>query len=167
MEKIVTGKAHVFGDNIDTDQIYPGRFVEFTDPQEIKKYVMIGARANFLETFERGDIVVGGINFGCGSSREHAVITLKTAGVGAVIAKSFARIFYRNAFNLGLPLIYCPDIDKVAAEGEELTVDIEKGTVTNNVTGVQVKMDPISDYALELLEAGGIKNLIREQYKNK
>jgi len=167
MEKIITGKAHVFGDNIDTDQIYPGRFVELVDPKEIAKYCMIGAKADFLNDFTRGDVIIGGTNFGCGSSREHAAITLTTAGVSAVIAKSFARIFYRNAFNLGMPLIVCKEIDTLELNDDEVTVDIEKWTITNNTNGKEAACEPISEYAMELLENGGIKNLIRKQYKNK
>jgi len=167
MEKVIVGKSHVFGNNIDTDQIYPGRFVELVDPVEIAKYAMIGAKENFLDHFTPGDVIVGGTNFGCGSSREHAVITLKSAGVGAVVAKSFARIFYRNAFNLGLPLIACKDIDQLELDGDQMQVDMENWVIKNKVTEKEVPCEPISEYAMELLEHGGIKNLIREQYKGK
>jgi 3-isopropylmalate/(R)-2-methylmalate dehydratase small subunit len=165
MQNIITGKTHVFGNNIDTDQIYPGRYLELVDPKEIAKHCLEGARANFVSEFTNGDIVVGGTNFGCGSSREQAAIALKSAGVGAVIAKSFGRIFYRNAINLGLVLIVCPEIDKFGLKGEELTIDIEKGTVTNNSTGSQISCEPISEYAMEILKNDGIKNMIKAQYK--
>jgi len=167
MKKVVTGKAHVFGNNIDTDQIYPGRYLELVDPSEIAKHCLEGARPSFVKDFTSGDIVVGGTNFGCGSSREHAAITLKSIGVSAVIAKSFARIFYRNSINLGLALIVCPEIDKLGlkGEGEEITIDIEKGTVVSG--GVQISCEPISEYAMEILENGGIKNMIRAQYGKK
>jgi len=167
MKKHLVGNVHVFGNNIDTDQIYPGRFVELVDPIEIAKYAMIGAKEDFLAHFTPGDVIIGGTNFGCGSSREHAVITLKSAGVGAVIAKSFARIFYRNAFNLGLPLIACKDIDELALVDGQMEIDMEKWTIKNVTTGKKVACEPISEYAMELLEYGGIKNLIKEQYKGK
>jgi len=169
MQKIITGKTHVFGNNIDTDQIYPGRYLELVDPEEIARHCMEGARPDFVSDFTVGDIVAGGTNFGCGSSREHAAITaitLKSIGVSAVIAKSFARIFYRNSINLGLALIVCPEIDKLNLKGrEEVTIDIEKGTVINNSVGVQISCEPISAYAMEILENGGIKNMIRAQFK--
>jgi len=167
MQKVISGKTHVFGNNIDTDQIYPGRYLELVDPEEIAKHCMEGARDSFMSEFTGGDIIVGGTNFGCGSSREHAAITLKSAGVGAVIAKSFARIFYRNSINLGLILIVCPEIDKLGLEGdcEKVAINIEKGTVTNSSTGVEISCEPISEYAMTILESGGIKNMIRAQYK--
>ena len=165
MQKVITGKTHVFGINVDTDQIYPGRYLELVDPEEIARHCMEGARAGFMSEFVCGDIIVGGTNFGCGSSREQAAIALKSAGVGAIIAKSFARIFYRNAINLGLALIVCPEIDKLALNGEEVTIDIEKGTVTNNSTSIKISCEPISEYAMEILENGGIKNMIRARYK--
>ena len=165
MENKIIGKAHVFGDNIDTDQIYPGRFLELVKPHEIAKHCMVGAKEDFLDNFTKGDLIIGGTNFGCGSSREHAVITLKSAGVGAVVAKSFARIFYRNAFNLGLPLVACKDLDKLDIANHTVTLDLEKSTLTDDVTGVSVLCEPISEYAMELLTFGGIKNLIKERYK--
>jgi len=160
MEKIITGKAHVFGNNIDTDQICPGRYLELTDPDEIAIHCLEGARPSFVSEFEKGDIVVGGTNFGCGSSREHAAIALKSIGASAVLAKSFARIFYRNAINLGLTVVVCPDLDDLCLYGGEvLTADIEKGTVSG--TDTQISCEPISDYALEILRHGGIINMIK------
>jgi len=165
MNKIITGKTHVFGNNIDTDQIYPGRYLELVNPHEIAKYCMAGARANFASEVKEGDIVVGGTNFGCGSSREHAAISLKHAGIGAVVAKSFARIFYRNSINLGLALIVCPGIDELKLNGENITINIEKGSIVNNATDIQIPCEPISEYAMEILENGGIKNMIKAQYQ--
>jgi 3-isopropylmalate/(R)-2-methylmalate dehydratase small subunit len=164
MQKIITGKTHVFGNNIDTDQIYPGRYLELVDHQDIAKYCLEGARAGFAASFNAGEIVVGGTNFGCGSSREHAAITLKSIGVSAVVAKSFARIFYRNCINLGLALIVCPQLDELELDGQEITVDIEKGIVTVCGTGKQIPCEPISEYAMEILENDGIINMIRKQY---
>lgn len=113
LEKFI-GKVYVFGNNIDTNQIYPGKYVEYTEIEDIKKFAMSGSEIpNLAEIFNIGDIIVGGTNFGCGSSREHAVMTLKRIGVGAILAESFARIFYRNAINLGVPALTCKDIDKI------------------------------------------------------
>ena len=165
MNKIISGKTHVFGNNIDTDQIYPGRYLELVDPNEIAKYCLIGARESFVSEVSQGDIVVGGTNFGCGSSREHAAITLKHAGVGAIVAKSFARIFYRNAINLGMVLIVCPQIDELELNGEEIEIDIEKGTIMNKATGIQINCEPISEYAMEILKNDGIKNMIKRQFQ--
>ena len=171
MKTVITGKTHVFGNNIDTDQIYPGRYLELTDPKEIAKHCLEGARGSdssqpsFVSEFKAGEIVVGGTNFGCGSSREQAAITLKTIGVSIIIAKSFGRIFYRNAINLGLPLIICPELEKLGLnnEGAEITIDLEKGTVKNNSTGTQIACEPISEYAMEILKNDGIKNMIKAQ----
>ena len=167
MQTIFTGHTYVFGNNIDTDQIYPGRFLEQIDPQEIAKHCMEGARPGFAAAFRAGGIVVGGTNFGCGSSREHAVITLKSLGVPAVLAKSYARIFYRNGINLGLALVVCPELDELhITEGDEITIDIETGIVTNRATDRQVACEPISAYALNILAHGGIKNLIKKEMRD-
>ena len=163
MQKVITGKTHVFGNNIDTDQIYPGRYLELVDPSEIAKHCLEGARESFVDEFKPGQLVVGGTNFGCGSSREHAAITLKSIGVGAVVAKSFARIFYRNAINLGLPLVVCPEVDTLKLSGQQITIDLENGTVTNDQSGANVTCEPISEYAMQILSYGGIKNMIRAQ----
>lgn len=160
--QLLQGKTHVFGDNIDTDQIYPGRYLDLTAPAEIAAHCMEGADSGFADACSKGDIVVAGRNFGCGSSREHAAIALSAIGVSAVIAKSFARIFYRNAINLGLPVLICPDIDNIARRGGILTVDMSAWTVSN-AKGALAKLEPVSDYALSILEAGGIKPLLRAQ----
>ncbi|MBZ4652993.1 MAG: leuD [Peptococcaceae bacterium] len=158
----VTGKAFVFGHNIDTDQIYPGRYLELVDPQEIASHCMEGADPTLVQRFTPGDIIVAGRNFGCGSSREHAAITLLHAGVGAVVAESFARIFYRNAINLGITLLVCPEITKEVNEGDILEVNLGEGLVINKTTGKTIKGEKLSDYALEILAHGGIKPLFRK-----
>ncbi len=135
MEKIIRGKAFVFGANVDTDQIYPGRYLELTEPAVVAKHAMEGADPNFLKEFRPGDIIVASTNFGCGSSREHAAVTLKAIGVGAVLAASFGRIFYRNGINLGLPLVTCPDIHTIVKKGDILKVDLSQGKVVNETTG--------------------------------
>lgn len=162
MQKVLNGNAFVFGNNIDTDQIYPGRFVEFTDVEDVAKYAMFGADPDFTKKVKKGDFIVAGTNFGCGSSREHAAITLKAVGVGAIIAESFARIFYRNAINLGLPLIVCPNISKLIQTGDSLTLDLHSGKIKNEKALIATA-EPMSEYVLNILESGGIKPLIKQQ----
>lgn len=162
------GKAWKFGNNIDTDQIYPGIYVELTEMEDIKKHALSGsAEPKFADEVQPGDIVVAGTNFGCGSSREHAAMTLKGAGVGAVLAESFGRIFFRNAINLGLPVIVCPGISKCAQKGDEIRIDIETGEVTDVTRGKVLKTTPFSPYVLNILESGGIKNMIRKSLMGK
>lgn len=163
MEKVAKGRAFVFGENIDTDQIYPGRFVELTDVEDVAKHAMEGADPNFVKTFSKGDIIVASTNFGCGSSREHAAITLTTVGAGAILAESFGRIFYRNAINLGVPLLICPGIGNMVHNGDNLKVDIESGKVVNETTGKTAQAQPMSEYVMNILVSGGIKQLIRKQ----
>ncbi len=168
MEKVMKGKAWKFGNNIDTDQIYPGIYVELTEMEDIKKHALSGsAEPKFADEVQPGDIVVAGTNFGCGSSREHAAMTLKGAGVGAVLAESFGRIFFRNAINLGLPVIVCPGISKCAQKGDEIRIDIETGVVTDVTRGKVLKTTPFSPYVLNILESGGIKNMIRKSLMGK
>lgn len=168
MEKVMKGKAWKFGNNIDTDQIYPGIYVELTEMEDIKKHALSGsAESKFADEVQPGDIVVAGTNFGCGSSREHAAMTLKGAGVGAVLAESFGRIFFRNAINLGLPVIVCPGISKCAQKGDEIRIDIETGEVTDVTRGKVLKTTPFSPYVLNILESGGIKNMIRKSLMGK
>ncbi|KYZ76527.1 3-isopropylmalate dehydratase [Anaerosporomusa subterranea] len=166
MEKVAKGRAFVFGENIDTDQIYPGRFVELTDVEDVAKHAMEGADPNFVKEFKKGDIIVASTNFGCGSSREHAAITLKAVGAGAILADSFGRIFYRNAINLGVPLLVCPDISKVVNDGDIVSVDVESGRVVNETTGATAQAQPMSEYVMNILASGGIKPLIKEQLEN-
>ena len=164
MQKVLKGKAFVYGANIDTDQIYPGRFLDLTEPDQIGKHAMEGADPNFVKEVQPGDLIVASTNFGCGSSREHAAITLKSAGVGAILADSFGRIFYRNVINLGVPLIVCPGISKIVKRGDVLTVDMTTGKVVNETTGASAEAQPLSEYVLNILESGGIKPMIKKQY---
>ena len=168
MEKVMKGKAWKFGNNIDTDQIYPGIFVELTEMEDIKKHALSGsAEPKFADEVQPGDVVVAGINFGCGSSREHAAMALKGAGVCAVLAESFGRIFFRNAINLGLLVIVCPGISKCAQKGDVIRIDIETGEVTDITQGKVLKTTPFSSYVLNILENGGIKNMIRKSLMGK
>ena len=159
----IKGVVYVFGDNIDTDQIYPGRYLELTEPQDIAKHAMEGADETFPSKVKPGDIIVAGKNFGCGSSREHAVITLLAAGVKAVIAKSFARIFYRNAINRGLCVVEIPDLDlSKIKDGLNVSVNVKEGTATFS-NGYEARFVPFSEHILEIFEAGGVIPL----YKSK
>ena len=163
MRKVIEGKAFVFGKNIDTDQIYPGRYLELVKPEEIAAHCMEGADPEFASRMKAGDIIVASTNFGCGSSREHAAITLNHAGVSVVLAESFARIFYRNAINLALPLMVCPEISQKVKDGDFLKVNLETGQVKNKTTGESLQGEKISDYAMNILEHGGIKPLFRKR----
>lgn len=151
----IHGLIYKFGNNIDTDQIYPGRYLELTEHAEIGQHAMEGADPSFHSRFVKGGVIVAGTNFGCGSSREHAVITLKNAGVSAVIAKSFARIFYRNCINLALPAIMIPEIDEYClAEGEEIDINLIKGIIKSN--GIAHNFPPLPQNIMELIEKGGV-----------
>jgi 3-isopropylmalate/(R)-2-methylmalate dehydratase small subunit len=163
MERFAKGKAHVFGPNIDTDQIFPGRYLELTEPDAIAAHAMEGADPNFVQALEPGDIVVADRNFGCGSSREHAAIALKHAQVGAVVAESFARIFFRNAINLGVPLLVCPGISTRVAAGDEVVVDFAQGEVRNLTRGEVYRGERLAEHILEILEQGGIKPVFRRR----
>jgi 3-isopropylmalate/(R)-2-methylmalate dehydratase small subunit len=166
MQSKISGRIFVFGDNIDTDQIYPGRYLELTAKADIASHCMEGARPGFAKEVKKGDIIVAGKNFGCGSSREHAAITLKEAGVSAVVAESFARIFFRNAINLGLPVITCKQIRDRVKEGEILEIDLATGQITNQTTGEIYQGEGLSEFVLRILENGGIKPLLKEKYGN-
>lgn len=163
MQTEITGKVIVVGDNIDTDQIYPGRFLALTDPKEIGSHCLCGVNEDIARTFPAGGIVVAGRNFGCGSSREHAPIALISMGAAAVAADSFARIFYRNAINLGLPLIVCPGLSAAVRSGQTLTLDIQAGIAVIRETGKILPCDRLDGQARTILEAGGLKPLMRKR----
>ena len=163
MDRVIKGKAFVYGDNVDTDQIYPGRYLDLTDPDQVARHVLEGADPDFVREARPGDIIVAGTNFGCGSSREHAAVALKASGIAAVLANSFARIFYRNGINLGLPLLVCPGIAKLVKRSNVLAVDLAGGKVINQTTGTIVAVQPLSPYVLAILENGGIKPMIRRE----
>jgi len=164
MNKKIRGRAFVFGPNIDTDQIYPGRYLELTDPADVGKHAMEGADPSFVKEFKPGDIIVAATNFGCGSSREHAAVTLKAVEAGVIVAESFGRIFYRNAVNLGIPVLVCPGIRKIVNKGDILRVDLGTGRLTNETAGISAQAQPLSEYVMKILESGGIKPLIRSQF---
>ena len=166
MKETVKGRAFVFGHNLDTDQIYPGRYLELTDAEDVGQHAMEGVDPEFVQKFKAGDIIVAGRNFGCGSSREQAAYALKVRQVGAILAESFARIFYRNAINLGLPVLICPDISQQVIAGDVLTVDFASGGGLNERTGLKFQAEPLSEYAIKIIENGGIVPLIKKEYGN-
>ena len=164
MKTNLTGKVLVVGNNIDTDIIYPGRFLELTDPKEIGSHCLAGISEDIGPNFPQGGIVVAGTNFGCGSSREHAPIAQINMGASAVLADSFARIFFRNGINLGLPLIVCKGIAKHVEDGQTITLDIISGKVTIEETGETLQAEALGDKAMEILSAGGIKPMMRARF---
>ena len=164
MKNEICGKALVVGDNIDTDLICPGRFLELTDPAEIGRHCFEGLDKDIAASFPPGGIVVAGKNFGCGSSREHAAIALVNMGVSAVLADSFARIFFRNGINLGLPLIVCKGIHKAVENGQTLLINISEGTVKVEETGIVMRTEILGEKAVQILSAGGIKQMMRKRH---
>jgi len=161
-----TGRVFVFGDDIDTDVIIPARYLNTSDPAELAKHCMEDADPTFVDKVKPGDIIVAGKNFGCGSSREHAPIAIKAAGVNLVVAGSFARIFYRNSFNTGLILIECPAAYDSFSDGEQIAVDLEAGTVKNLSQGREYTFQPIPEFMLELAADGGlIPHIMKKQVK--
>lgn len=164
MEKQFTGNIMVVGNNIDTDQIYPGRFLAITDPKEMGSHCLSGVSEDIAVTFPKNGVVVAGTNFGCGSSREHAPIALIHMGAIAVVADSFARIFFRNSINLGLPLIVCKGLNKEVTSNQTLTIDIEQGIITVNETGKQYQCEKLGEQAMKILEAGGVKPMMRARF---
>ena len=153
---IIEGKVWKFGDNIDTDIIIPARYLNTSDPKELAKHCMEGIRPDFAQVVREGDIIVAGRNFGCGSSREHAPIAIKAAGIKTVVAKSFARIFYRNAFNIGLPIVEAEEVIDTTKEGDMLKIDLDKGEIVNLTQNLTFKIQPLPDFMKELIADGGL-----------
>ncbi|WP_296857255.1 homoaconitase small subunit [uncultured Methanobrevibacter sp.] len=151
----IKGKTWTFGENIDTDVIIPGRYLRTFNPQDLAEHVLEGERPDFTKNVQPGDIIVADENFGCGSSREQAPVAIKTAGVSAIIAKSFARIFYRNSINIGLPVIVS---DIKAEDGDIISVDLSKGILINETNGETKTFEPFKEFMLDILEDGGLVN---------
>ncbi|MGC9081271.1 3-isopropylmalate dehydratase small subunit [Sulfurihydrogenibium sp.] len=163
---MIKGRVWKFKDDVDTDQIIPARYLVTTDPKELAKHVMEDADPTFPSKVKEGDIIVAGKNFGCGSSREHAPLAIKGAGVSAVVAESFARIFFRNAINLGLLIIESPDAAREAEEGDELEIDINQGIIRNLTKGKEYKVKPLPENLQAILKAGGLMDYAKERLKN-
>ncbi len=157
------GKAHKFGADIDTDAIIPARYLNTSDPAELAKHCMEDADKEFMKKMKTGDIIVADKNFGCGSSREHAPIAIKAAGVPCVIAKSFARIFYRNAFNMGLPIFESVEAADDISAGDEVEVDVDSGEIKNITKGKTYKAQPIPPFMQELINAGGLMQQVAKK----
>ena len=161
----INGRTYKFGDDIDTDAIIPARYLNTTDPKELASHCMEDADAGFAKKVRPGDVIVAGKNFGCGSSREHAPIAIKAAGVSCVIAQSFARIFYHNAFNMGLPILESPEASAGISEGDEIEVDLDSGVIVNRTTGQTYRAQPIPPFMQKLVEAGGLIEYVKQQLK--
>lgn len=165
MNEILRGKAWTFGNDVDTDVIIPARYLVTDDPAELGKHCMEGQDPQFPEKFRPGDIIVAGENFGCGSSREHAPLALLGIGCSCVIASSYARIFFRNAINVGLPILECPEAAGAIKQGDELEVDLSKGMIKDLSTGQSWNVPPLPDFLQDLMEKGGLVNWVRERLK--
>ena len=156
------GKVFKYPDNVDTDVIIPARYLNTSDPQELAKHCMEDIDQDFVDQIQKGDIMVAGWNFGCGSSREHAPLVIKTCGTGCVIAKSFARIFYRNAINIGLPILECPEAAEEIAAGDEVKVDFNTGIIEDLTTGKQYQAQPFPPFIQNIIRKGGLLAALRE-----
>ena len=152
---LLQGNAVCYGDHVDTDVIIPARYLTPSDPKELAAHCMEDIDPDFLKKIKPGDMIVAGENFGCGSSREHAPLAIKTAGISCVIAKSFARILYRNAINIGLPIVVC---DGVFHTGDALAVDLAAGSIENRITGERYTFPPFPEFLRKIIEAGGLMN---------
>lgn len=162
---ILKGKVWKFGLNIDTDAIIPARYLNTSDPDELAKHVMEDADKDFPSKVKAGDLIVADANFGCGSSREHAPIAIKAAGIQGVIAKSFARIFYRNCFNIGLPIFESQEASDKIMEGDEIEVDADNGIIKNITKGEEYTAKPIPPFMQELISAGGLVEWTKNRIK--
>jgi len=162
----INGKVWRFGKDIDTDLIIAARYLNTSIPEKLAPHVMEDADPDFVKNMSVGDVIVAGDNFGCGSSREHAPIALKAAGVAAIIAPTFARIFYRNAFNMGLPIFELPQSAEIA-EGDEISIDMEHGTITNKTQNKTYNFTPIPAFMQELIDAGGLMNFAKNEVEGK
>ena len=156
------GTAHRYGRDIDTDVIIPARYLNTSDPAELAKHCLEDLDADFVQNVAPGDILVAEENFGCGSSREHAPLCIKAAGVSCVIAKSFARIFYRKSINIGLPIMECPEAVDAIKQGDVVKVDADTGVITDETTGAVFQAHPFPPFIREIIEKGGLVNRTRE-----
>ena len=155
------GKVHKYGNNIDTDVIIPARYLNTANHKELASHCMEDIDKEFVNKVPAGDIMVGGANFGCGSSREHAPIAIKEAGISCVIAKTFARIFYRNAINIGLPILECPAASEGIEAGDEVVIDFDSGVIENKTKGESYKAQPFPEFIKEIIREGGLLNSLK------
>ena len=160
-----SGTVFKYGDNVDTDVIIPARYLNSSDPKELAIHCMEDIDKEFVNKVKKGDIIVAEKNFGCGSSREHAPLAIKAAGVSCVIAETFARIFYRNAINIGLPIIECPEASKGIEAGDEVEVDFDTGIITNKTKGTTFKGQAFPEFMQKIIKAEGLVNYINSQQK--
>ncbi|MBE6531155.1 MAG: 3-isopropylmalate dehydratase small subunit [Ruminococcaceae bacterium] len=157
------GYVHKYGDNVDTDVIIPARYLNTSDPVELASHCMEDIDKEFTKKVKAGDIIVGGANFGCGSSREHAPLAIKTSGVSCVIAKTFARIFFRNAINIGLAILECPEASEKIDNGDEVAIDFDTGVITNYTKGESYKAEPFPDFVKNIIKSDGLLNSIKNR----
>ena len=157
------GTVHKYGDNVDTDVIIPARYLNTSEAADLAAHCMEDIDPAFAGKVQSGDILVAGRNFGCGSSREHAPLAIKASGVACVIAESFARIFYRNALNIALPILECPGAARAISAGDEVSVDLETGEIVDVTTGQSFAAEPFPPFMLELIAAGGLANYLRNR----
>ena len=164
----MNAKGHVFKypDNVDTDVIIPARYLNTQDAKELASHCMEDIDKSFVSKVQPGDVMVGGWNFGCGSSREHAPLCIKTSGISVVIAKSFARIFYRNSINIGLPILECPAAADAIAAGDLVSVDFDTGVITDETTGATFQAEPFPPFIQEIIAAGGLMKSIKAKAAN-
>ena len=160
---VLKGQTHKYGSNVDTDVIIPARYLNVSEPTELAKHCLEDIDAQFIQKMKKGDIIMAEANFGCGSSREHAPLAIKTAGVSCVIAKSFARIFFRNAINIGLPLLECADCVDNTRAGDTLEVDLASGKIVNLTNGRIFHAKPYPEFMAELIGAGGLIEYTRKR----
>ncbi|MBQ2063874.1 MAG: 3-isopropylmalate dehydratase small subunit [Firmicutes bacterium] len=161
MEKKVQGRVHKYGDDVNTDVIIPARYLNIHDMDELSLHCMEDIDPKFVEKANPGDIIVACDNFGCGSSREHAPVVIKQRGISCVIATTFARIFYRNAINIGLPIMECPEASERIEDGDEVAIDFESGVITNVTKGETYQAAPFPAFIQEIIDAGGLLNSLK------
>ena len=164
----IRGTVWKYGDNVDTDAIIPARYLNVSTPEELARHCMEDIDPGFADAVQPGDIIVAGENFGCGSSREHAPLAIvgnRGSGIACVVAKSFARIFYRNAINIGLPILECPEAVEETETSDQLTVDLKAGTITNQRTGRTYQTTPFPSFIMGIIQAGGLVPYTRERLK--
>lgn len=161
------GTVHKYGDHVDTDVIIPARYLNIADKKELATHCMEDIDTNFVKVVKGGDVMVGGYNFGCGSSREHAPMVIKESGISCVIAKTFARIFYRNAINIGLAILECPEASEKIDSGDEVAIDFDTGVITNLTKGETYQANPFPDFIKKIIQAGGLMADIKNRQEAK